>query len=632
MGACTVLASDSEAADGRLLAELLQRHRITLMQATPSRWHLLLDSGWRGQAGLRALVGGETLSPLLAGRLLECGLEVWNMYGPTETTVWSTCGRVQATAAAGAVPLGWPVANTTVQILDAAGQPCPVGVPGEICIGGRGLAVGYLYQPELTARQFIAAPARALFADQRLYRTGDLGRWSHDGQLLHLGRLDDQIKLRGYRVEPGEIEACLLRHAAVSRSVVALREDVPGDPHLVAWVVPVGDAPEVSDLRTHLRAWLPEHMLPRHIVVLVQLPTLPNGKINRRALPAPLTGLLPPRRATPPASGLQRALLEVWQQVLERDDIGIHDNFFDMGGHSILAVRLTQQVTTALGQPCPLALLFHSPTVAELGAALESGAAVADKGVVVELLSGGVFPALFCLSGRLMYRELAAQMEASMRVYGLMSAAEIHLLHHGERLPPITELARLYRESIQRLQPVGPYRLAGFSIGGLIAFEVAQQLRTQGERVELLALIDTAAPGFGYRHVLRWLQRRWAQLRRHGFAAAWRVLQSRREAARSGVAGDQSGLTSHVFPEYARITRAYEAAVWPEELLFVQAEDDPVREPGYGWKLHAPDLRLATVPGGHMDLMRATHVMHTARYLALGLASIMNRPDPVDIP
>ena len=632
VGACAVLASDTEAASGRLLAELLQRHRITLMQATPSRWHLLLDSGWCGQAGLRALVGGESLSSLLAGRLLDCGLEVWNMYGPTETTVWSTCGRVQATAAAGAVPLGRPVANTTVQILDAAGQPCPVGVPGEICIGGRGLAVGYLGQPELTARQFIAAPAGSLFADQRLYRTGDLGRWSADGQLLHLGRLDDQIKLRGYRIEPGEIEACLLRHAAVSRSVVALREDVPGDPHLVAWVVPVGDAPEVADLRAHLRAWLPEHMLPRHIVVLVQLPTLPNGKINRRALPAPLTDPLPPRCVTPPATGLQRALLEVWQQVLEREDIGIHDNFFDVGGHSIMAVRLMQQVATELGQPCPLALLFHSPTVAELAAALESGAAVADKGVLVELLSGGMFPALFCLSGRLMYRELAAQMEASMRVYGLVSAAEINLLHHGERLPPVTELARLYREGIQRLQPAGPYRLAGFSIGGLIAFEVAQQLRAQGERVELLALIDTAAPGFGYRHVLRWLQRRWAQLRRDGFAAAWRALQGRRKAARSGVAGDQSGLSPHVFPEYARIARAYQAADWPDELLFVQAADDPVREPGYGWKRHAPELRVATVPGGHMDLIRATHVMHTARYLARSLASIMNRTDPVDIP
>lgn len=611
VGACVVLASDTEAADGQALAGLLERHAITVMQATASRWHLLLGTGWQGRQNLTALVGGEPLEPQLAGQLLSRCAALWNMYGPTETTVWSTCGRV-INAGHAPIPLGRPVVNTTVQILDEHGHPSPIGVAGEICIGGLGLALDYLNQPALTASQFVTASAEAVFPAVRIYRTGDRGRWTHAGSLEHLGRFDQQLKLRGYRIEPGEIEAHLCRHAAVSRAVVVRTGELSGDSHLVAYFVATGAAPDADDCRAHLRQWLPEHMIPRHFVALPSIPLLPNGKLNRRALPTPAAVTVARRATEPPKTAMEHALMRIWQKVLQSEDFGIEDNFFDIGGHSILAVNTVQQITQTLGVNCPLPLIFHHPTVASLAAALEAAIANSGRrdGTVVELLSGGAFPALFCLAGTHLYRDLAAHVTAHVRVYGLLSEQEIQLLDQGSELPDVVELATAYLAAIRRLQPVGPYRLAGFSMGGAIAWEVAQQIRASGDEVELLALIDTAAPGMGYRHVWRWIKKRFLQLRRHGFAYVRQATQRLRE---QGSAGSDTG--AQLYPEYARIMRRYRPHRWDGDVLFLQAAGDPIKEAGYGWKQWAPALRVETVPGEHMDILRAGEAIHAALHL-----------------
>jgi amino acid adenylation domain-containing protein len=373
VGAHVVLASAAQVHDPQALCALLARHDATAMQATPTLWRTLADAGWPGRrAGFKALIGGEPLPPALAERLLAAdGVALWNMYGPTETTVWSTLWRVAAPRAG--IVIGRPIDNTTVQVLDEAGHPCQVGVPGELCIGGAGVTLGYHRQPVLTAERFPPDP-EARDAGARLYRTGDLGRWRHDGRLEHLGRLDRQVKLRGLRIELGEIESALLDHPDIADGVVVTRAQGAGgdaagddrDVRLVAYVV-TRDADaagiDAAGLRQHLRARLPEYMLPQHVVRLDALPLLPNGKIDRNALPAPqparAASAVPPDAATAPAARTpgrgvptrpaEVAIAAIWRQLLDVEEVDLRDNFFDLGGHSLLAMRAVVAIREELG-------------------------------------------------------------------------------------------------------------------------------------------------------------------------------------------------------------------------------------------------------------------------------------------
>ncbi len=341
VGAQVVIADADTARDPYALRALLERSGCNVMQATPSTWRLLLDAGWNAPPGFRALVGGEALPLDLAERLLGCCGEVWNLYGPTETTVWSTAWKVENPCAG--ICIGRPIANTQVWVLDAHGHCCPIGVPGEIHIGGAGVALGYWRRPELTAERLIADPF-GQNPEARLYKTGDLGRWRHDGQLEHLGRLDHQVKLRGFRIELGEIEAALLALPQVADAVVSTHAPSAQDVRLVAYVVPAaGQALQVSALREALRERLPDHMLPQHVVALPTLPRLPNGKINRGALPPPSTESSQarhrPRAQAAPNSPAENAIAAVWAELLGTEQIAVSDNFFDLGGHSLLAMR-----------------------------------------------------------------------------------------------------------------------------------------------------------------------------------------------------------------------------------------------------------------------------------------------------
>ena len=366
VGARVVLADRATTADGVALAALLEASATTVLQATPATWRMLLDSGWSGRAGLRMLCGGEALPRELADRLLGCGAELWNVYGPTETTVWSTLERVAP--GTGPVAIGHPIANTEVYIVDRHLQLLPAGIPGELLIGGLGVALDYLDRPELTAEKFIDDPFGPR-PGARLYRTGDLARWRRDGRLEALGRIDHQVKLRGFRIELGEIESVLALSPQVAQAVVICREDRPGDKRLVAYLTTdaattAGGGIDIAELRTRLRERLPDYMMPAAFVTLDALPLTPNGKVDRRALPAPEAEAFGGGEYVAPRNAEEELLASLWAEVLGQPRVGIHDDFFDLGGHSLLATQLVTRMQAALGPDITLRMMFEAPTVA----------------------------------------------------------------------------------------------------------------------------------------------------------------------------------------------------------------------------------------------------------------------------
>ncbi|HET9576195.1 MAG TPA: amino acid adenylation domain-containing protein [Usitatibacter sp.] len=363
-GATVVLASREDAGDGLALARLLERSSATVMQATPATWRLLLAAGWKGMPALKALCGGEAMSRELADQLLaRCG-EVWNLYGPTETTVWSSIHRVQP--GQGHVPIGRPIANTQMYVLDERYEPVPPGAVGELCIGGAGVSRGYWRRDELTAQRFVDNP----FAAGRIYRTGDLARHRGDGVIECLGRMDTQVKLRGFRIELGEIESVLQRVAGVAAAAVAMREDRPGDQRLVAYVVRSEDGVTADALRAAAAGRLPAYMVPAAWVFLEALPLTPNGKTDRKALPVPGADARADRHFAAPATPMERVLAEVWTEVLDVERVGVHDNFFDLGGHSLLAMKSIARFRERTGMALP-PRDFYIQTLGQLAASVD---------------------------------------------------------------------------------------------------------------------------------------------------------------------------------------------------------------------------------------------------------------------
>jgi amino acid adenylation domain-containing protein len=365
VGSRVVITPLEATMDGVQLADWLARSGATFMQATPTTWQLLVDAGWKGSASLKIACGGEALPRVLADQLLDRCSSLWHMYGPTETTVWSSVRRLEREA--GAPPLGGPIANTSFYIHDRRRQPVPVGIPGELYIGGDGLADGYHGQPGLTAERFVEDGH-----GRRLYRTGDLVRWREDGALDFLGRIDQQVKLRGFRIELGEIETALAEQDEVASAVAVVREDVPGDRRLVAYIVwRDGHPSDFDQLRRRLRAKLPPFMVPSTFVSLDSLPTTPNGKLDRAALPAP-DGTRPDLEHVyaAPETPVEQATAAIWSEVLGVDRVGLDDDFFDLGGHSLLAVKMLARIHDELDVDLPLRLLFEGPTVRALAAAI----------------------------------------------------------------------------------------------------------------------------------------------------------------------------------------------------------------------------------------------------------------------
>lgn len=377
VGGRVEIVSREVAFDGVQLSERLDNSGATVMQATPATWRLLLHAGWKGNKNLKILCGGEALPRELAAELLDKCDSLWNMYGPTETTVWSTTTKIES---ADEINIGRPISNTQILILDKEGQPVPIGVGGELHIGGAGLARSYLNRPELTSEKFVRNPFGNVEED-RMYKTGDLARWLPDGNIEFLGRIDHQVKIRGFRVELSEIEAVLERHPDVRHALLVVRDDTPLMTQLVAYIIPRDKEkqPEMLKttlssklLRSYLKHYLPHYMVPASFTFLESLPLLANGKINRRALPAPSEEWQAEELHAAPNNELEEKIARTWKAALKIETVGVHDNFFDLGGHSLLLASIHSDLKVLASKKLRIVDLYTHPTIRSLATFLQN--------------------------------------------------------------------------------------------------------------------------------------------------------------------------------------------------------------------------------------------------------------------
>ncbi len=479
------------------LGQIIRQQQITTLWLTAGLFHLMVDERLEDLQSIQNLIaGGDILSlPHVKKVLSTLNCRLVNGYGPTENTTFTCCHSISADSLSTSVPIGRPIANTQVYILDSRLQPVPIGIPGELYIGGDGLARGYLKLPELTAEKFIPNP---FTGSPKLYKTGDLARYQPNGDIEFLGRIDNQVKIRGFRLELGEIEAALIQHPGLREVVVIDRQDRPGDKRLVAYQVTKQSAnsPTAQELRAFLRSKLPDYMIPSAFVTVDNLPLTLNGKVDRRALPIPEYQRQDTNNEpVAPRDDIEIKLTAIWQRLLGVQNISIQDNFFELGGHSLIAVRLFAEIEQIWGQNLPLATLFQQQTIEELAGVLRQEEWSAPWSSLVLIQAGAANPPLFCVhpvGGNILeYYTLANYLGQDRPIYGLQSQG---LDGKQQPLRSVEDMAKHYIQEIQTVQPHGPYFLTGYSFGGLVAFEMAQQLRTVGEEIGLLALLDSSAP------------------------------------------------------------------------------------------------------------------------------------------
>lgn len=498
IGARLVLAREDEVVDGRALRRLIDGHGVSVLQCTPATWQLLLESGWMPGTSLKMLCGGEALPRKLAETLLRGGGELWNMYGPTETTIWSSVLQVQP--GEGPVPLGPPIANTQFYVLDEQRELLPAGVPGELYIGGDGVAPGYHELPGITAERFVPDKFSGVDGD-RMYRTGDIVRLRPDGCFDYLGRSDQQIKLRGFRIELGEIETVLERNLNVAEAAATVGVDPGGEPAIWAYVVPKGMTPELSldllgVLRSDLRNALPAYMHPSSIVALQALPRTPNGKIDRKALPKPDQAAAKDKAIAAPLNEVEARLAAIWGSILGLDNVDRDADFVDLGGHSLLAARLLARIEAEFGQSLSLGALFRAPTVAEQAKLLKrSELREYDFRQIIRLQPNGSKSPMIAINNTGVYYYNLSRYLGPDQPLTALQLFDPTLQRRP--LPSSFEgVAAEYVRLIREFQPQGPYKLMGWCLGGALAFEVARQLTAQKQEVSMLVLFDTWAPGY----------------------------------------------------------------------------------------------------------------------------------------
>ncbi|AKQ66004.1 Non-ribosomal peptide synthetase [Myxococcus hansupus] len=646
VGARLVVARPGGHQEPAYLTKVVKDERVTTMHFVPSMLRAFLEEpGLEGLSALRRVVcSGEALDAELVkkayARLPEA-VEVHNLYGPTEAAVDVSYWPCPRDAQLQRIPIGKPVANTVLYVLDGHGQPTPAGIPGELHIGGVQVGRGYRQRPELTAERFIP-DAFSGTPGARLYRTGDVARWLPDGTLEYLGRADFQVKLRGFRIELGEIEAALRGHPGVRDAVAVVRQEAQGDARLIAYVT--GDAEPLTPaaLQAHLQKQLPSHMVPSVFMHLGVLPLNPSGKVDRKALPAPDAPTSPSGQYVAPSTPTEEALAGIFSQVLGGRRVGVHDGFFELGGHSLLATQVVVRVRAQFGVELPLRALFESPSVSKLAGWLQGAVtdglarhrvALQPKGsrtpmFLVHAVGGAVGP----------YRELAGRMDPSRPIYAFQASGL------DGREPPLTQieaLARRYVESLREVQPEGPYVLGGWSLGGVVAFEMARELERQGQRVALLAMLDSFAPDeeaparepeesvllarmamdlarmAGAESTLRPEEltglsdeEQLATVVRHARQAGWlppevevSVLRSWRDVMRANL----------------RALAAYRPGALGAPVLLLRAKDAQRGfsvDPSHGWARGlASNLTVEDVPGDHYSALRLPHVETLARRL-----------------
>ncbi|HEX3128839.1 MAG TPA: amino acid adenylation domain-containing protein [Thermoanaerobaculia bacterium] len=655
-GAALCVARQETLLSGDALAAMIRRDGITTAVLTPS---VLNSLPQEGMPTLEVVsVGGESCPGELASRwsppdsILR---RLLNCYGPTETTIYTTvhvCSGVYRKEP----PIGRPVGGSRAYVLDFQGQPAPVGVPGALWIGGAGLARGYLNRPELTAERFAPDPfALAEHPGERLYRTGDLARWNADGELEFLGRIDRQIKIRGLRIELGEIEAALGTHPRLREYAVLVRDDGRGGKRLAAFVVPGPvlegdeDLPPLAaqDLREHLRDRLPDYMVPGSFTFLEALPRTPTDKIDRDALLRldPSADDHAGADFVEPRDVVELELVRIWQEVLGVPRVGVRDNFFEAGGHSLLAVKLMAQVQQRFGHELPLSILFQGGTVEEMAARLRAGESEEASTSLVPIQPSGSRPPLFCVHPAggdvLCFAALARHLGPDQPFFGFQSQG----LAGAE--PPLTrieDMAAHYVEEMRRQQPQGPYHLGGWSLGGVVAFEMARQLREQGEEVALLAILDSVpdltAEAAGFQtdidfllDMAAYVESLWgkslgltrADLESLDMEAQLEVFAERLRGADflpPGAGVEQLARILRVYKANANAAGAYEPRPYPGGLTLIRAADmppvseGPLSEPDLGWgRVVQSPVEVVPVPGQHLTILAEPHVGGLAREL-----------------
>jgi len=636
-------------------ARELREQNITAMFLTAALFNQLAADVPGVFATVRTMMfGGEAGDPKSVARVLKHKppQRLVNGYGPTENTTFSACYEVKAMVDnATTVPIGRPVSNSQCYILDAHLNPAPIGVPGELHVGGEGLARGYWNRPQLTAQKFIKNPFQP---DELIYKTGDLARWLPDGNIEFLGRLDEQVKIRGFRVELGEIESILARHPAIRECAVSIRKDESGNDRLLAYYVCSGKrVPPFDELLRFLKERLPAHMVPAAFMPLEALPLTPNGKVDRKALPDPgnarplMEGLATPRDA------VELKLTEIWENVLGIHPIGIEDKFFDLGGHSLLAVKLIAQIEKVFGRRLRVATIFQAPTIEQLAAVIreeiQEGSALAGTSLV-EIQSQGTRPPLFLVHGAgggmfWGYVNLSRHLGSDQPVYGLKSRG----LDGREELGSIEGMAAQYVKDIRALQPRGPYHLGGYCFGGNVALEMARQLQEQGEQVALLALLNCSPPNSEYERISwtpAWFARfgrnllYWAEYVRHWTPAQRReFLRWKREVVKQRLlslfkhepgrrlkvdAGNLVDLSS--FPaDQRKLWRTHIGSLLEYRPKAYSGRVHLFRSPGhpmlcsfeadYGWGPLAESVEITIVPGVHEKILEEPCVGALAKEL-----------------
>jgi amino acid adenylation domain-containing protein len=492
VGARVVVVSRETSMNGAELAIELARRQATFLQATPSTWQILLDSGWRGSPQLNAICGGEALPTELADRLRPKVRTLWNVYGPTETTIWSSAHFVDRKDHT--VPIGRPLANTQFYVLDPDRQLVPIGVPGELYIGGDGVAMGYLNRPDLTTEKFVSNPFDPS-GQSRLYRTGDRVRYRADGNLEYLGRLDYQIKLRGFRIELGEISEGLSAHPAVREAVAILREDGGGEKRIVAYFVARDhSSPPPDELRNFLKKKLPSHMIPAQFVRLDALPRLPNGKIDRSTLPVPERSEFSPDKFLASRDKIEDDLIQIWEELLQTKPIGVRDNFFDLGGHSLLLAKLLRKIEHVFGKKLSMAAVFQQSTVEKLADLIRDRTSVPRPSRVLPIQPQGTRPPFICLGAGPFFLPLASRVGSDQPFLGL-DLSELDPAHLPTPIK-LEDIAAFVVKAVREFQPEGPYYIGGWCLFGILAYEAACQMIASGQDVALLTLIDSPNPAY----------------------------------------------------------------------------------------------------------------------------------------
>jgi amino acid adenylation domain-containing protein len=505
-GATLVLRTDATPLGGRDFVGWIAEQKITVLDLPTAYWHELVrelsDLKQPMPATMRlVIVGGEKASAKALGAWsqLVAGRIRWiNTYGPSEASIIATAYEPngdRSWEASANIPIGHPISNTQVYLLDRELKPVPAGMSGELHIGGVGLARGYLNHPELSAEKFIHDPF-STNAAARLYKTGDLARYLPNGEIEFLGRSDDQVKIRGFRVELGEVESALAQQPGVQEAVVVARDDDAGGKQLVAYVVPVRKpGPSVPELRGFLKERLPDYMIPSSFVELDNLPLTPNGKVDKRALPAPVRAeVVRGQKGKVPRDLLQAQLAQIWESVLDKKPIGVDEDFFELGGHSLLAVRLMHAMERTFGRKLPITTLLHAPTIERMANLLQKEKWSPGWSSLVAMQATGTNPPFFCVHGVggtvLRFRDLARLVGSDQPFYGLQARGLDGELPFHTR---IEEMAAHYIREMQIVQSQGPYYIGGYSFGGLVALEMAHQLKARGHAVGLIVLLDTFA-------------------------------------------------------------------------------------------------------------------------------------------